>query len=299
MEVIVVDGGSTDETADRVLKFKQQHPEVRVNLLENPGRIFSTGFNIGLKHARGDAIVLVGGHTTFSADYIETCVHYLQTTDVDCVAGVTRAHGADPIADTIALAMSTPFGVGGVAFRVAQNRQVREVDTAAYGVYKRRVFEKLGGLDEELVRNQDDEFNYRLRESGGKILLVPTIYADYNSRGTLSRLWSQYYQYGYWKVRVMQKHPFQMRPRQFVPPLFALGVLVGVVLALLNKSLRRLWYAGLAAYALVNIAASVNLARANGWERLKRLPLVFFILHFSYGLGFLGGFVHFRDRWNR
>jgi GT2 family glycosyltransferase len=165
------------------------------------------------------------------------------------------------------------------------------------GAWRRDVFDRIGTFDEELVRNQDDEFNYRLRELGGRILLSDKIRSQYHNRSTLGSLWRQYFQYGYWKIRVMQKHPRQMQPRQFAPPMLALAIFGGAFLSPFSRLFRGLWFAALICYALANIAASLYTARKAGWRHLSLLPIVFATLHISYGLGFLNGLVKFRKRW--
>jgi hypothetical protein len=173
------------------------------------------------------------------------------------------------------------------------------VDTVAFGAYDRQVFDRIGLFDEELVRNQDDEFNYRLRAAGGRIWLDPAIRSTYYSRSTLRSLWRQYVQYGLWKVRVFQKVPGSAQARHGVPPAFALAVVGGAVAALLLPPLRPPYLAGLAFYVLVNLAVSVAIAARAGWRHLARLPLAFATLHLAYGLGFWAGVLRFGPPWRR
>jgi cellulose synthase/poly-beta-1,6-N-acetylglucosamine synthase-like glycosyltransferase len=210
------------------------------------------------------------------------------------VGGTVRAHSTSPIGNAIALAVSTPFGVGGARFRYTDEEE--ETDTVFMGFCRRSVFQKLGGFDEELVRNQDDEFSYRLTKAGGRIICNPGIASTYYNRATLKSLWNQYFQYGYWKVRVLQKHPLQMRLRQFVPPTFVLGLL-GTSLLTFSSVLRHLSIALPMMYLVANLTVSIILSFKNGRQYLLLLPLVFLILHVSYGLGFLIGLVKFAKRW--
>jgi GT2 family glycosyltransferase len=166
------------------------------------------------------------------------------------------------------------------------------------GAWPRRVFEQIGLFDEEQVRNQDDEFNYRLLEQGGRILLSPHIKSHYYNRSSMRSLWKQYYQYGYWKVRVMQKHRSKMRPRQFAPPLFAASLLLTAGLAPFSV-LGRWGLLGVAgSYLAANLTASAITARRSDWRLFPLLTIAFAILHLSYGFGFLRGLVAFRSRWD-
>jgi GT2 family glycosyltransferase len=164
------------------------------------------------------------------------------------------------------------------------------------GAWPRRVFDKIGLFDEELVRNQDDEFNYRLRAVGGRILLSPKIKSEYTVRSTPGALWRQYFQYGYWKVRVLQKHPLQMSPRQFVPPALVLALMASIGFALSPLFLPLAPIIPLL-YGTANLIASLWTASQRGWKYVWILPIIFAILHLSYGTGFLLGLFKFWNRW--
>ncbi len=297
LQILVVDGMSDDETRLAVEEIIASHPGVDARLFDNPKRIVPSALNIGLAHADGDVIVRVDGHCAIPADYVSRCVALLrQHPDVDCVGGPIETVGETKMAQTISLAMSSPFGVGGSAFRTLRGRTTM-VDTLAFGAYRREAIERCGRFDEELVRNQDEEYNYRLRSLGGKLLLSDQVQSRYYSRGSLGGLWRQYFQYGSWKVRVLQKHPRQMQPRQFAPPAFVAALLAGTVLAPMSKTLRRAWIALLAVYGMANLVASLWTAARQGWRHLSLLPAAYTILHVSYGAGFLAGLVRFRKRW--
>lgn len=281
IEILVVDGMSTDETREIVKSFQKQHPHLK--LLDNPRKIVAPGLNQGIHEAKGQIIIRVDGHCVIEKDYVSQCVRLLQERQIDAVGGPIETISKTFMARAIAIAMSSFFGVGGSAFRTLKNIE-KEVDTVAFPAYRKEVFNKVGSFDEELVRNQDDEFNYRLRKAGGKILLSPQIRSAYYSRSNLKSLWSQYFQYGYWKVRVLQKHPKQMQWRQFVPPVF-------VALSLLPPVIQ--------SYLAVNLIISAWLASKKGWKYFPLLPIVFAALHFAYGLGFLWGLVGFANRWKK
>jgi GT2 family glycosyltransferase len=166
------------------------------------------------------------------------------------------------------------------------------------GLCWRELYERIGGFDEEMVRNQDDELSYRLLKHGGRIVCNPAIRSRYYNRSTLGGLWSQYFQYGFWKVRVLQKHPRQMRVRQFVPPTFVAALLGSAVLAQFTSMGHLLLTLIAVSYVLSNLAASAWTARKHGWHHLPLLPLVFATLHISYGLGVLAGLIRFARRWH-
>jgi glycosyltransferase involved in cell wall biosynthesis len=295
MQVLVADGMSDDRTREIVAELARAHPGHAVEIVDNPGRIVPTGFNAALARARGDVVVRVDGHTIIAPDYVSECVSALATSGADNVGGRMDAEGRGPVAEAIALATSSRFGVGDAQFHYATGE--RWVDTVYLGAWRREVFTRVGPFDPEMVRNQDDEFNYRLRAAGGRILLTERIRSRYYSRASLRTLFRQYRQYGFWKVRVLQKHPRQMRPRQFVPPAFAAVVAGGALLAPVNPFVRRLWSAVLGSYALAALAASVSIARRTGWRHVPTLPVAFAAVHLGYGGGFVAGLVRFRRRW--
>jgi len=239
--------------------------------------------------------VRVDGHTIIEPDYVRACVDLLESSGADNVGGRMHAVGTGLWGEAIALATSSSFGVGGARFHYSEREE--EVDTVYMGAWNRALFERIGGFDEELVRNQDDEFNYRLRAAGGRILLSPHIRSLYNNRNSLRALAKQYYQYGLYKIRVLQKHPRQMQSRQFIPPLFTAGVIGGALIAPFSDLLRSVWLAVLALYLLANGLVSARIGRESGWRTFPALVILFATLHLSYGAGFLVGLWRFRGRW--
>ena len=266
MQVLVADGMSDDATRAIVEEIAATHPAHTVEIVDNPGGVVPTGFNAALSRARGEIVVRVDGHTIIADDYVSACVTALGESGADTVGGRMDAQGRGRIGEVIALATSSRFGVGDAQFHYASGEHW--VDSVYMGAWRREVFDRVGGFDPEMVRNQDDEFNYRLRAAGGRILLTDRIRSRYYSRASLRTLFRQYRQYGFWKVRVLQKHPRQMSLRQFVPPVFAAAVAGGAVLAPTSRGIRRLWSATLAAYGLAAVGASVTVARRSGWRHL-------------------------------
>ncbi|MEO8391822.1 MAG: glycosyltransferase family 2 protein [Chloroflexota bacterium] len=295
LEALIADGMSSDETRTLVQRLATDS-DIPVRIVDNPGMIVPTGFNAALAQARGEIIVRVDGHTLIATDYVRNCVETLEATGADNVGGRMDAIAqATPSAEAIALATSSPFGVGGARFHYSTQQEY--VDTVYMGAWPRRVFDQIGGFDEELIRNQDDEFNYRLRAAGGKILLNPRIESQYYNRSTIRPLARQYFQYGLFKVRILQKHPAQMRIRQFVPPLFVLALIGGALLSPFSPLITALWKLILALYVTGNIVFSWRLARSAKQARWIQIAGVFLVLHLCYGSGFLAGLFKFWKRW--
>jgi glycosyltransferase involved in cell wall biosynthesis len=288
LEILVVDGMSDDSTRSIVTDFMAR--DARVRLLDNPRRIVPTALNRGIAAANGDILIRVDGHAVIAADYVRRCVADLERLEVDCVGGPIDAAGETYVARAIAIAQSSPFGVGNAAFRHALHSQY--VDTLAFGAYKSKVFERIGLFDEELVRNQDDEFNFRLVRAGGKIWLDTDIRSTYYSRATLRGLWKQYLQYGFWKVRVIQKHRRPASWRHLVPGSFVLALVGSLVLSGILSSPLTLLFVCLP-YAGASFLASLWTAARRGWQYAPVLPLAFAAMHLAYGIGFLGGLARF------
>ena len=296
LEVLIADGMSTDETRKLIAEEAARHPSIPVTVLENPGLRASMGLNAALRTSRGEVIVRVDGHTIIAPDYVSQCVAALNTHDAQNVGGRMTPAGVLPFARAVALATSSRFGVGGARFHYSDREEW--VDTVYLGAWPRELFQQVGSFDEEMVRNQDDEFNYRLRAQGGKILLSPKIKSQYYNRTTVQSLWIQYFRYGFWKVRVMQKHPRQMKPRQFVPPAFVAALLASICLAPFSLTARLVLICMAALYIALNLGASIlGCLRNAEWKLIPLIVIAYAVLHFAYGLGFLIGLISFWNRW--
>ena len=293
-EVIVADGMSTDGTRDVLKRFQACHANLVV--IDNPGRIVATGLNLATRLSQGEVIVRVDGHCEIASDYLMKCVCHILNDKVDVVGGSLTTVGLTQTAKAIAVAMSSRFGVGGAAFRTTKGKTM-PADTVPFPAYRRSTMVLAGDYDEEQVRNQDDEYNYRIRSLGLKLLLAGDVNSQYFSRLSFRSLGRQFFGYGYWKVPVMQKHPGQMMARQFVPPSFVLALLLCVLGAPFIAAARLSLEFILGSYAAAAFAAA---AGALPLKRVAMLPLVvaaFPVLHLSYGAGFLIGVAKFWKRW--
>ncbi|HVH69056.1 MAG TPA: glycosyltransferase family 2 protein [Gemmatimonadales bacterium] len=288
LEVLVVDGRSDDGTREIVEEYTARYPMLR--LLDNPKRITPVALNIGVHAARGDVVMRMDAHVVYPRDYVASLVAALEESGADCVGGVIETLPLDqtPIARAIALGLSHPFGVGNAYFRIG-SRQRRWADAVSFGCYRREVFDRIGLFDEDLVRNQDDEFDLRLFKHGGRILLVPEVVCSYYARRSLRQLGRMFYQYGYFKPLVAKKLGKVMTLRQLVPALFLLTAAV-TGLAGLAWPPARLAFAGVvAAYATAVLACAGLAVPRQGWRCGAALAVVFAVLHGSYGAGFLRG----------
>jgi hypothetical protein len=251
--------------------------------------------NAALAQARGEVIVRVDGHTIIEPDYVRCSVDALRRSGADGVGGRMDPVGDGAVAASVALATTSPFGVGGARFHYSTREE--PADTMYLGAWPRTLFERVGLFDEELVRDQDDEFSYRVRARGGSILLSPSIRSRYYGRSTYRTLWRQYFQYGFWKVRVMQKHPAQIRLRHLVPSAFAASLSVLFLAAPFVATARVALLALTAAYVTGVVVATLASARKGSPRSLACLPLTFAVLHLAYGFGVLSGLIRFRARW--
>jgi GT2 family glycosyltransferase len=287
LEILVIDGHSTDNSRAVVSHYTQRYPHLF--LLDNPARTTSAGLNIGVLHARGRYIIRVDAHTVIMPDYVSRCVELLEATKAANVGGLMRPVGTTYLGRSVALATTTPFGIGDSKFHYLEAEQF--VDTVYMGAFRREIFEQVGLFDEELIRNQDYELNIRIRKAGGKILLSPKIISYYTPRPSLMPLWRQYFQYGCWKVWTLQKHPDSLRWRQIVAPLFVITLFGSLLLNFAWKPARWLFAVIAGSYLLANSVASTIAAGRSGWRYLPILPVVFACIHFAWGLGFWYGLI--------
>jgi succinoglycan biosynthesis protein ExoA len=283
-EVLVVDGGSDDGTRERLGEFQSTYPNLRV--LDNEDRTTAYAMNLGVEAATGDFIAILGAHTTYSPDYLSTCLELLEEhADAGCVGGSIDSRGSSPFGRAVACAMAHPVGVGNARHRFPDFEGYGE--GACFPVFRREVFDRVGLYDTDLVRNQDDEFNYRFRKSGGKIYLSPRAKSTYFVRESVGTLFLQYSLYGYYRYVVTRKHGSFISLRQLVPVLFFGFLLVSIPLTLVlpERLAMAVCLVPLVYLATLCMAAVLSLGRL-GWAAALRLPVAMFTLHFSYALGF-------------
>lgn len=290
LEVLIADSHSEDGTAERLREMAVRHPGRAIRLLENPGRTPGAALNLMIREASGEIIVRVDGHAEVAPDYVRRCLSALQTSDALNVGGCVSASGVGTVGRAIALAIGSFWGNGGARYRSRPALRPTYVDTVQFGAWRRETLAKLGPFIEKWAVNEDCEFNARILDAGGKILLHPAIRATYFPRSSLPSLARQYFRYGTHKCGVIARHPRRLRARQLAPPLLVLMLFGSGALASLGGLDPAAALAPPLAYASALGVTSVGLA----WRRGRLadawlLPAVFATLHVSYGIGALLG----------
>jgi glycosyltransferase involved in cell wall biosynthesis len=283
LEVVIADGQSDDGTREKLEAWTNREPRLRV--IENPGRIVSTGLNLALRESRGEIVVRMDIHTTYASDYVAECVHALQQTGATCVGGPWLAWGEGLVQRAIARAFQSRFGSGGAASRNACHNG--PVDTVYLGSWRRADLLAIGGFDETLVRNQDDELNLRILRGGGRVWQSSAIRSEYRPRASLVALFRQFHQYGYWKVPVIRKHQLPASPRHLAP----FGFVLWIVMLALAAPFSAIAAIALLATLLVYSAAAFGSAfavqgKGGTLAGVAVTAMAFACMHSGYGLGF-------------
>ncbi len=294
-EVIVIDGMSTDGTREILSRLQHQFPELVV--IDNPRQIVPSGMNLGIQRAIGDYIVRADARCIHPASYLCDLIELSQRTGADNVGGVLIPqfdNGYEQHA--IALAYKSRVAMGG-ALRDRGNF-VGETDTVYGGCFRRKRLLEVGMYDESMVRNQDDELSFRLRETGGRIVQDGRIKVQYTPRSSFWHLFKQFMQYGYWKVRVIEKHPRQASLRHFLPAALVLGFIASGCFILLG--FHEFWIYAASYFLAVGLVSFQSACKRS----LKLLPgLVFsiFLIHTGFGMGFIIGSIcrpfRLKPRW--
>jgi GT2 family glycosyltransferase len=288
LNVFVVDGMSTDGTRDKINELNQDFP--KLELLDNEKELTPFAFNIGTKEQDFDYLQIVGARHILSDNYIQTCINYLEDNkEIWCAGGRLINSYTNETSRVIAEAMSTQFGMGIGNFRTLNKTCF--TDTVTSPMYPKNVFDEIGYFDERLIRNQDDDFNYRVKKSGGKILFINEIYLKYYVRTSLSNLKRQFFQYGYWKVFVNRKHNSITTLRQLVPALFVLFLIVTPFSLIIPKYFFFIFLPVLAVYLILVIFFGLRLS---GKMRNIHISLIVYpLMHVSYGVGYIKGVFDF------
>ncbi len=293
MEVMAVDGNSRDRTQEIIRKYAAGWPFIR--LLLNERQYVPFALNMGIRESKGDFIIIFGSHADYPHNYISALITRSLSLDADNIGGLCIARPPDPSNKSLAIseALSSPFGVGNSYFRIGADA-IRKVDTVTFGCYKRSVFDRIGLFDESLLRCQDDEFNARLEKHGGSIYLDPDISVDYYTRTTVKSVYRMFFQYGLFKPLVSMKIGKPTTVRQLVPFFFVMFMLTFIPLSLALPAFLWLFLPVMGLYLVINLVFTARIMKKTKHPALfLYLPWLFFLVHFSYGWGYLNGIINF------
>ena len=277
-ELLIVDGGSTDETCEIINGWTSKHNNIK--LVENPDKYVPFALNKAIKMSSGDPIVRLDAHTEFAEDYFEKIIETFNITGADVVGGPMRAIGKSDFQKAVALVTGTVFGIGDS--KIHRENYSGESDHVYLGAWQRKLFDEIGFFDERLKRNQDDEFHYRARSMGKKVFLNPDIKSYYYPRSNIFKLIGQYFQYGLFKPLVLKKIKSEIKVRHIIPAVFCV-YLLGLPLTYFSI----FYLLPLFLYTVLNLYFSLRFSRNIIINIL--LLIIYPSIHISYGLGFIAG----------
>ncbi len=280
LEVVIALGPSTDRTDEIAAALVAEDP--RVSTVPNPSGRTPAALNAAIRASRHPVVVRVDGHGMLSPDYIATAVRLLEETGAANVGGIMHAEGENAWERAVAAAMTSRIGVGNAAFHTGG--EAGPAETVYLGVFRRAVLERQEGYNEEFVRAQDWELNFRIREDGGLIWFSPDLRVSYRPRPNVRELARQYRNYGRWRHVVARFHSGSINPRYLAPPAavlaIAAGVLVGAVLSPIGWIVPGGYLAGI-------VLGSLPAGRGLDAGARLRVPVALATMHMSWGWGFL------------
>ena len=290
LEVVIADGLSSDGTREVVHEFAESNPSLSINLVDNPKRNIPAALNVALDQAKGEFIIRLDAHSVPRPDYVSLCIEVLETTAAANVGGAWEIKPSSDgwVARSIAAAASHPLGAGDARYRYRGD--AGEVDTVPFGAFRRSWVDRVGGFNEELLSNEDYEYNYRLRKAGGKIWFDPRIQSVYFARNDLRNLMLQYLRYGYWKAVMLAQNPSSIRWRQALPALFVLGLLSLSGLALFFPIARIFLVIYIGVYGVVTLGFGIfEATRKRDLGLVVGFPIALWTMHLSWGTAFFVG----------
>lgn len=287
LEILLVDGMSKDRTREIIANYMQKFPYIK--LLNNPHQIAPCAMNIGIKASHGEVIIRLDAHVKYPNNYFSILKKKLnELPNAQNVGAIckTLPMNETTLAQSIAAVLSSNFGMGNSHFRVGTQKEM-EVDTVPFGCFHREIFDRIGFYDEELVRNQDDELNARIINSGGKIYLIPELQCEYFARDTAKKIFKMFYQYGVFKPLVCKKLGKPATIRQFFPLCFVLGLILGPFVCAFFPIFWWFYFSIILLWLL--LATYFSLKNSKNLKRIFVQNWIYFVVHFAYGWGYIVG----------
>jgi lipopolysaccharide cholinephosphotransferase len=296
IEIILVDSGSSDKTKQIMEAFAKRADSFRsVKVLDNPKRVQPSGWNVAIAASTGDALVRIDAHALIPRDFVSSRIATLEQGESVCGGPWTAIiQHPTPWRQVLLMAEQSVFGSSPSGYR--RNTKPSYVASISHGAYRREVFEKAGVFNERLLRTEDNELHFRIREAGFKILLNPALHSSQYIRESFGSLMRQKYLNGFWVGKTLLIAPRCLSKKLFVPALFVLAILVVIVLGLTLSWLPALLLA--VAYLIPCAIASVVAFIQSKHKTIKALalPAVIFAIHLCYGcgtiLGLFDGLLH-------
>lgn len=287
IQLILVDGNSTDETLNK-LNNKLKEVSIEYVILHNEKKITPISLNLAIKASKNDIIIRLDVHSEYPINYITKCVYYLNHTDADNVGCIIETKSSGKVGNAIAKVLSSKFGVGDSKFRT--NSKSGYVDTVPFGTFRRNIFEKIGYFNEKLERNQDSEFNARIIKNGGKIYLFDDITITYHPRNTIKKMLKMAIANGKWNIYTTYYASGSMKLRHFIPLLFDCSLIIGFFMIALNiRILKSLFILELLLYGILDLAFSAKDIKECGMLNTLLCFIIYPLFHISYGIGSIIG----------